>query len=164
MWDFNSFIKAVVFSAIVVLGAIAATDAFSKTTTELFADTQRLSGYGCPTKRVDLCAAPGVVIAELPEHILGVFNVEQASYVSINSSEDIGTKEWQSIVVHEYMHYLQWLAGKVGPHVSCDQNVDAEIEARKVGNAWLVENGEEPNQDNLKLIISMRMQCRVSDR
>ena len=78
------------------------------------------------------------MIGPAPEHIAGRFTWHDPSHILTNAQHSIpGSLEWNATVVHEFVHYLQWLKGTIGPTKPCETVRDAEIEAYKAGDAYL---------------------------
>ena len=86
------------------------------------------------------CPIPTVEVM-LDAHRDGSFSYLKPLVVEIDISVDLKTPEGQSIVVHEFVHYLQWRAGKYTPASSCSDILALEREAYAVGAKYLATKG-----------------------
>lgn len=113
------------------------------TTTELFDKAVKLGGFEAECgKRHSGCVAPAVLVADgmKPGH-LGEFTWNDPQVVKLSSVLVPGSLKFNAVLVHEYVHYLQWLTGKIGPHNWCPMAVEMETQAYNVAAAYIAEFG-----------------------
>jgi hypothetical protein len=103
----------------------------------------KFGGYEAACMARGGCKMPNVVIVRIDdENIGGQFTWNQPTVINLSSSAYTpGSLEWNTVVVHEFVHYLQWLTGKIGPHTRCEGIVEAEKEAYAAGAAYLLQFG-----------------------
>jgi hypothetical protein len=88
------------------------------------------------------CPMPAVVVAPLPEGIAGQFTWHSPGFISVTTGDIMpGTLDFNETVVHEFVHYLQWLRGDLGPSVTCEQVSASETSAYKAGSDYLAHYG-----------------------
>ncbi len=116
------------------------------TVTELFKDAIELGGFAqmCQS-RVGGCPMPVVAIVEVEdENIAGLFHYRNPNVIQVNASVRVpGTLEFNATVLHEFVHYLQWLAGKLGPASTCMDTPGIEEPAYKAAAAYFARHGVE---------------------
>lgn len=109
----------------------------------LFKTAVELGGYkqACTVRRGG-CPSPAVLLVPLPENVLGQFDWREPKWVAMNSEQlTPGSLDWNAILVHEFVHFLQWVTGKIGPHTGCKEAVTAEKEAYAATAAYYARFG-----------------------
>jgi len=136
---------------------------------QLFAAAQRFSGYSCKDfkwrdVRSAYCHAIPVLIAPFEsDGMLGMFLPDHPDHIQVTDKVTPGTIVWQSIIVHEYVHYLQWLHGKdTLLTTTCDSVVDSEEEAYAAQGKFLKDRGLKPDDPTLYLFLR-RTACHGDD-
>lgn len=111
---------------------------------ELFKAAIKFGGFEqeCMQRRGG-CQMPGVTIVLIEDaNVAGLFFFRDPNTVKMNAQVHTpGTLEWNATLVHEFVHYLQWLTGKLGPQTQCEQMVEIEEPAYKAGSAYLAQFG-----------------------
>lgn len=109
---------------------------------ELFAAAVKHGGYTkqCAARRGG-CPIPLVLVAPLGENIDGTFYYMDPTVVRVSVDLLPGTLRFNETVVHEYVHYLQFLFGEYGPLTRCTEMGDIEAKAYKAGAAYLAALG-----------------------
>lgn len=111
-------------------------------TAELFEKAVKLGGFEAECgKRHNGCVAPAVLVTEMREGLMGSFTWDEPRVVKLNSVMVPGSLKFNSVLVHEFTHYLQWLTGKIGPHNWCPVAVEMETQAYNVAAAYIGEFG-----------------------
>lgn len=112
---------------------------------ELFKEAIKHGGYKekCQARR-NGCPMPAVVIAEIPNaNIEGTFDWRNPQMVNLNTTPHIvpGSLDFNETLVHEFVHYLQWLHGELGPFTGCRDHPKIEEQAYRAGAAYLLQFG-----------------------
>jgi hypothetical protein len=113
---------------------------------DLFAAAIKHGGYekAC-AEREDKCPAPGVLIHEVGEGNAGQFEWDMPTVVQVatDGRSAPGSANFNDTVVHEMVHYLQWLTGKLGPHRQdvCEMHLELETEAYEAGHKYSIGSG-----------------------
>lgn len=63
----------------------------------------------------------------LPAGALGMFDIDDPRYILV--SADTPRELQETVLVHEYVHYLQWAAGVIPKNQTCEQRAFIEAEA-----------------------------------
>ena len=94
-------------------------------------------------RREGLCVAPPVLVVSFEDdNIDGRFNARTPGYVEVSAdSAPPGSIEFNETLVHEFVHYLQWLSGKYGPFSQCQDTLAIEAPAYAAGEQYLAEFG-----------------------
>lgn len=127
-----------------------ATCARAATPAELWADTQRLMGWKCQVSRPGrafLCDGPPAVRVREMEYpaMVGYFDpYTNPREVLISPRLNDRPTMRDSFIVHELVHYLQWIRGELHASRSCEQDVESEVQAYDVQSRWLVEKTGAP--------------------
>jgi hypothetical protein len=107
---------------------------------ELYLFAVKNGGYEDKCKwRDGGCPMPLVVIENIgDENIAGKFDYRAAQFVVLNAGiHKPGSMAWNTTLVHEFTHYLQWIFGEIGPSTQCMGRMKAEEAAYAAGNAYL---------------------------
>jgi hypothetical protein len=125
---------------------------------ELFSQAIKLGGFEkfCQS-RDEGCQVPGVLIAKIEdENIAGQFTWYSPTFIRITTGYFApGTLLFNSTVVHEFVHYLQWLRGDLGPsNNSCEKVRDAEIQAYAAGDAYLAQFGIKKDKSMIDFMLA----------
>lgn len=109
---------------------------------EIFEKAVKFGGFeqACG-RRPAGCAVPQVRIAETAAGTYGTFTWNEPTVVNISSSVVPGSLQFNSTLLHEFVHYLQWLTGKIGPHNWCAVAVEAEQQAYEAAAKYHAEFG-----------------------
>ena len=111
------------------------------TVADLFEQTVALAGYKEMCDARGGCEPPAVVLAPFDNtDIAGRFDPRKASFVQINPILPVGSLRWNSTVVHEFTHYLQWLFGALTPAVACADVQALEFAAYDAAAAYLAQH------------------------
>lgn len=147
-----------------IAGRVTAAPLIHATTLqELFEEAIKHGGYQekCQAKRTG-CPMPAVVIFGHPDkNIEGLFDWKQPTMVQINTTPHIvpGSLEFNETLVHEFVHYLQWLHGELGPQSECD-TFDMEPPAYAAGAAYLQQFGiQKDYSDQLFHVLINKAMC-----
>lgn len=145
----RNYLRRVVGLVLLALFVAWATGAWSQPlanptrVSELFAQAVKLGGYEAACMARGGCEMPAVVVVKIDsDNVAGQFHWKQPMLVSLNADIHLpGSLEWNGTVVHEFVHYLQWLTGKIGPQTPCEGIVEAEREAYATGAAYFAQFG-----------------------
>jgi len=143
---------------------LPAGEALAATPAELWEDAQRLHGRCLSPMLPSLCdGPPAVVTSELPHGYVGLYQYHINPRVVLIAPRTPNGPMRDSFIVHEYVHYLQWIRGRINPAVPCPDTVENEVEAYSVQSRWLVEKTGKPfPPDALGLILlEHRMACHA---
>jgi hypothetical protein len=91
----------------------------------LFKEAIKHGGFTEYCKKEE-CPVPAVVLAPLEyEGANGKFDIRHPTVISISPEHEgaLGSHEWNSTLVHEFVHYLQWLTGIFKVNMSCHDKV-----------------------------------------
>lgn len=133
---------------------------------ELFLKAVVHGGYAqkCMARR-NGCEMPAVVIMGIEDgNILGEFDPRNPTFIKINTTKNIipGSLGFNAVMVHEFVHYLQWLFGELGPQSKCLDHPRLEEQAYKASAAYLGEFGIEYDyRDSLFEVIVMSAMCEA---
>ncbi len=144
--------------AALVLSLFCLTPSYAapETMPELFKVAIQLGGYEDSCRwREPKCLPPAVIIQELPDGIRGQFTWLAPSAVAISEAYVPGDPHWSATIVHEFVHYLQWLHGELGPTVTCFGAMNAEFEAYAVGSIYLRRFGIEEDFAIQRFYVAM---------
>lgn len=112
---------------------------------DLFAAAVKHGGYEAKClARPNGCPMPAVLVADMEDdNIRGQFDPKHPTFVRINAASRTvpGTLAFNEVLVHEFVHYLQWLFGELGPQSGCRDIVRIESQAYLAGAAYLAEFG-----------------------
>lgn len=111
---------------------------------ELFQKAVKLGGYeGACSGRPNGCEMPMVLLVKLEnDNHAGEFHPRLPDFVKINTSNRVpGSLDFNATVIHEFVHYLQWLTGKLGPQTKCSGLYEIESPAYAAAAAYLSEFG-----------------------
>ena len=147
---------------LLTLGAVAARAA---TPAELWEDAQRLSGIRCDVQDEGLCdGPPRVRVRELPNGYVGLYDYTRNPREVLISPLLLRGTPLDGYIVHEYVHYLQWIRGRMTPSTPCPDRVGLEVEAYDVQSRWLVEKtGKSFPPDRLnEILLLRRMACHAA--
>lgn len=109
----------------------------------LFKQAVELGGYAekCAVRQGG-CPMPSVTITGLDPNIGGQFNPADPTIIKTNGEALVpGTLLWNSIVIHEFVHFLQWYFGELGPHSTCQDHQRIEEAAYVAGAKYLAQFG-----------------------
>lgn len=101
------------------------------------------------------CTAPTVIAADVDG--VAMFHPDEPTVIRVSKHLKEGSIEWQSAIVHEYVHYLQWKAGKIGAYVGCEQRLKLEREAYHTESAFLLRHGID--EDFADRIFGVSIRC-----
>lgn len=112
---------------------------------DLFMEAIKHGGYEqkCAMRRGG-CPMPAVVIHTIPdENISGQFDPRNPSYIQLNTTPAVmpASLHFNMVLVHEFVHYLQWLFGELGPQSGCTEVPKIEEPAYKAGASYLAQFG-----------------------
>ena len=133
---------------------------------ELFTAAVKFGGYEakCMAKHGG-CPMPAVLIITIEnDNIRGQFDPRNPNFVRINTAEHTipGTLDFNEVVVHEFVHYLQWLFGELGPQSTCRDLFEIESQAYKAGGAYLAQFGIiKDYSDQLATVAFMAAMCQA---
>lgn len=112
----------------------------------LFDEAQRVSGRKCTPDAIDdllakedgeagrLCAPPEIVHMDLSKvEAYGVYDHTtnpRVVFVDPKAAKP-GSKKYEETIVHEYVHYLQWVQGDLKPRGDPCERAALEVEAHK---------------------------------
>jgi hypothetical protein len=163
----RTFVYGVVIAALV--GCVELLYAKGASVADLFAQAIELGGYkDTCAKRFDKCPMPDVLIGNTgDENILGRYHFGEPGIVRVTTAEgyEPGSLEWNAVVVHEMVHYLQWLTGKYNPGRPdiCEMMYEVEFEAYDVSEKYFRRNGVtrdfSGHRDMLKMQYAM---CKMA--
>lgn len=130
---------------------------------ELFEKAVQYGGYEGKCAARNGCPPPAVLIVNLDdENQSGRFNPREPNFVSIAFDVVPGSVSFNAAVVHEFVHYLQWLHGELGPQHRCEQMMDIEVPAYKAASLYLAEFGiVEKFADQLFSVAAMSSACQM---
>lgn len=135
-----------VLAGVLYSGRLLAEETLPRPTTvlDLYAQAMKIGGYElkCQFRRGG-CPAPVVAVSAIEsDNVAGQFDPRMPNFVTINSKVlTPGTLDWNATVVHEFVHYLQWVFGEIGPAVSCEDVAKAEVAAYKASAEYLSQFG-----------------------
>ena len=169
----RSYLRRVVGLALVAVVVIWATGAYSQplshptNVAELFAAAIKHGGFTAKCQaRPGGCPAPGVLVVTIEDdNINGQFDPSQPTFIRINALPRVapGTLAFNEVLVHEFVHYLQWLFGELGPQSRCSDIVRIESQAYKAGAAYMAEFGIiKDYTEHLGGIAMMAALCEMS--
>lgn len=128
---------------------------------KIFDDVSKLTGYGEQCDKTwfaammpDFCGrAPTVTIVELPGNIMGRYVAQvDPNTILVNRYITPGSHEWDMVLAHEFVHYMQWRAGKLHPSITCIQFAEIEKEAYDIGNQFARMRGYAEHDASFTLI------------
>lgn len=113
---------------------------------DLFKQAIKLGGFTqfC-TERFWGCKTPEVLLTVFEDaNVRGQFTFDQPTLVRVSIDHDKpGTLLWNETVIHEMVHYLQWMSGKYSPARPdiCEMMFEIESQAYTAGHAYLKQHG-----------------------
>lgn len=110
---------------------------------ELFEKAVKHGGFEAACLKRGGCPMPVVALAAIEDdNVAGLFDFHNPVFVKISTGNRIpGTLAFNATVVHEFVHYLQWLTGQLGPQTPCEARVAIEGPAYRAAAAYYAEFG-----------------------
>jgi hypothetical protein len=138
-------ILAGIFFFLVAQFALAQSLSHPTKVSELFEAAVKHGGYETKClSRPDGCHMPAVLIVGIEDdNIAGQFDPRNPNFVRVNANTRHvpGSLGFNEVLVHEFVHYLQWLFGELGPQSRCSDLLRIEGQAYKAGAAYLAQFG-----------------------
>lgn len=137
---------------------------------DLFAEAQRLSGRKCVAdeqaaaedgEHGGLCEPPAIQHADLSAlNAYGLYDHTtnpRVVIVDMNAAPR-GSAQYRETVIHEYVHYLQWVQGDLRPQGDPCSRGELEIEAHRVDQKY-TSGGDELDERTKGIIFSYTINC-----
>lgn len=146
---FQGYLGFCVLCLVLLLGlglwrsAQAAPLAHPTSLVELYKAAIKFGGYEDKCNaRINGCPMPAVVLVYIEDsNIAGQFDPSHPTFVKLSALMTPGTVSFNAVMVHEFVHYLQWLFGDLGPDSGCKDTPRIEEQAYAAAAEYLKQFG-----------------------
>lgn len=136
---------------------------------ELFLYAMEKKNLACLSHPNGGCFLPEIRIAELPDGVLGQFKIQDPTYITVTPRLTPGSPAWNSVVVHEFSHWLDWYFDIViRSKMQCRDYMVAEERSYIIQYAYLKDQGEEEMArqvwDTMKAVLAEKeVMCTMQE-